>query len=365
MKRRSPGSPLAPCKEDGCDRFARTRGLCPMHYDRLWRNGSPKTEDQPRTAENRFLKFVKWGEPSDFAPELGPCLLWTGADNGNGYGQFSYNGRNGYSHRYAWERVNGPIPDGLTVDHLCRVRRCANVEHMELVDRLTNYMRAVDIRTHCAKGHEYTPDNLYEMRNKPGVKICKTCKIETGLRGGNRRTMKYQGRPDSRVVYDLVLRDELATEVAEGRLRCAEAAERLGCSVKYMDKCARRIRRGERPKVKKAVDRIPKKVREALEDRARIGEIVCCEICRLPANNAHHRRNQSQSGEHTLSNLMMLCGSGVTGCHGAITGNPAMAVRNGWTIQGTEAIPSETAVRRRGELVLLLDDGTIETDVAA
>lgn len=105
---------------------------------------------------------------------------------------------------------------------------------------------------------------------------------------------------------------------------------------------------------------IPLKVRAALRKRAEIDDFVCCEICGKPfVNNAHHRRGQGQGGRDVLSNLLMLCGSGTTGCHGLVTANPAMAYRNGWSIEGTTAIPGQVPVRRLGEKVWLDDSGAI------
>ncbi len=105
--------------------------------------------------------------------------------------------------------------------------------------------------------------------------------------------------------------------------------------------------------------RIPPKVREALRERAG----GCCEICGLPANNAHHRRNQSQGGLDVLSNLMLLCGSGTTGCHGTVTMNPNWAEAHGYTIKGTQVSPSLVPVQfwfgavGRNPVWFLLDDG--------
>ena len=354
--RRRPGQPPKPCKEDGCDRPVRTRGWCSMHYGRVYVYGSVAAQDLPSSEENRFHKMTKWGEPSSHRPDLGPCLLYLGADNGNGYGQFRYNGHNGYAHRYAWEREHGPITDNLTIDHLCRVRCCVNVEHMELVDGVTNYLRGVATRTKCGKGHKYTPDNLYFNPDMPNVRYCKTCMDAQRQRSAERRTKRYQGLPDARLKYDVVLRDELATEVAERRMSIADAAEKLGCSPRYMDKMARRIRRGQWPAAKKSTgNRIPQKVRDALHERA--GSL--CEMCSKPANNAHHRRNLSQQGQNVLSNLLLLCGSGTTGCHGWVTEHPAMSYRNGWSIEGDVQQPGDVPVRRRGDLVLLSDDGSI------
>lgn len=194
-----------------------------------------------KPAEQRFKEKAVAGEPSDFRPDLGPCLVFIGADNGNGYGQFRYNGRNGYAHRYAWERVHGPITDGLTVDHLCRVRRCCNVVHLELVDGVENYLRGVRIRTHCAKGHEYTLENIHRKRGMEQRRMCKTCKEETSRRGQARRTNAAKGLPDRRIKYDAALRDQLANAVVDGELTVSQAAEQLGCALKYMDKRARMV----------------------------------------------------------------------------------------------------------------------------
>lgn len=101
---------------------------------------------------------------------------------------------------------------------------------------------------------------------------------------------------------------------------------------------------------------IPKKVRAALHERARIDEVPCCEICGKPGNNAHHRKNKSQGGLDVLSNLMLLCGSGTTGCHGWVTVNPHKSRHNGWTVLRHQE-PEQIPVRRRGVRVMFADDG--------
>lgn len=103
---------------------------------------------------------------------------------------------------------------------------------------------------------------------------------------------------------------------------------------------------------------IPKKIRDALKARASIDDYPCCEICgRAGANNAHHRRNQSQQGGDVLSNLILCCGSGVTGCHGRITHEPEWAESLGYTIKGTQADPAEVEVVLRYGRVCLDDIG--------
>jgi len=101
------------------------------------------------------------------------CWLWTGAATGRGYGSWrAPNGRDYGAHRLAYETLVGPIPDGLTVDHLCRNKACVNPAHMELVTVRENILRS-KARTHCPQGHEYTPEN--NLRAKTGGFKCRTC----------------------------------------------------------------------------------------------------------------------------------------------------------------------------------------------
>lgn len=109
------------------------------------------------------------------------------------------------------------------------------------------------------------------------------------------------------------------------------------------------------------------KTRRALHERAN----DCCEMCGVwGANNVHHRRNQSQGGADTLSNLLLLCGSGTTGCHGRIGREPAIAEWVGWTIQDNIP-PSRVRVLRFDALTgergfaYLADDGAIDYREAA
>ncbi len=78
------------------------------------------------------------------------------------------------AHRVAYELAIGPVPDGLVVDHLCFNRACVRPGHLEPVTQQENVMRA---RTHCRKGHEFTPENTYVRPGGTGgiQRICRTC----------------------------------------------------------------------------------------------------------------------------------------------------------------------------------------------
>jgi hypothetical protein len=73
----------------------------------------------------------------------GGCVLWLGALNSDGYGLFQVGRGIGtkLAHRVAYAERVGPIPDGLTIDHLCRTKACINEWHMEVVTLAVNCLR--------------------------------------------------------------------------------------------------------------------------------------------------------------------------------------------------------------------------------
>lgn len=79
----------------------------------------------------------------------GECWMWVGACGPKGYGSVGSGGHRGktvYAHRLAWELTRGPIPRGLVIDHLCRIRRCVNPDHLETVRQRTNVIRGFQHR---------------------------------------------------------------------------------------------------------------------------------------------------------------------------------------------------------------------------
>lgn len=80
-------------------------------------------------------------EKVHFEPNSG-CWLWAGADNGAGYGTMTLgHAKRAYAHRISFEIHRGPVPDGMHLDHLCRVRCCVNPDHLDPVSNAENARR--------------------------------------------------------------------------------------------------------------------------------------------------------------------------------------------------------------------------------
>jgi hypothetical protein len=90
--------------------------------------------------ERVFLGHEFW----DKVERTPTCWRWEGAHNNKGYPVWSVRSKPVLAHRAAWMWLVGPIPDDLTIDHLCREHNCVNVAHMELVTRAENSRRESD-----------------------------------------------------------------------------------------------------------------------------------------------------------------------------------------------------------------------------
>lgn len=107
-----------------------------------------------------------------------PCIEWTGRVDEKGYGRFYADGKHRKAHRYLYEKLVEPVPDGLELDHLCRNRCCVNLDHLEAVTHEQNMSRGAHaMKQVCARGHPYEGDNIYYRPNGRG-RACKECRRE-------------------------------------------------------------------------------------------------------------------------------------------------------------------------------------------
>lgn len=120
------------------------------------------------------------------------CKIWNRARVKN-YGVIQLNGKLRRVHRVAWELFNGPVPDGLELDHRCHTdadcdlgpacphRPCWNPDHLEPVTHRENVLRGTSpsarhaVKTHCPKEHPLSGDNLYVIPSTGG-RQCRLCR---------------------------------------------------------------------------------------------------------------------------------------------------------------------------------------------
>lgn len=141
-----------------------------------WR-GTPSLGENKSSSYNvRYVRARFWNKIN----KTKTCWLWLGDKNENGYGRISINGKSVKAHRFSYESIVGPIPPGLTLDHICKVRNCVNPAHLRPMTLRENVLCGDGIgvrngkKTHCKNGHEFSQENTF-LRNKRGYRSCRTC----------------------------------------------------------------------------------------------------------------------------------------------------------------------------------------------
>lgn len=118
------------CTVEGCETYVYSRGYCSMHYQRINRTGTTDAWVRPATvpAERFWVKVEK----------TEGCWNWTGASTAGTYGTFWDGERDVKAHRFSWILTNGPVPDGMHLDHTCYNTLCVNPRHMRPVTQKQN-----------------------------------------------------------------------------------------------------------------------------------------------------------------------------------------------------------------------------------
>lgn len=134
-----------------------------------------------------------------------PCIIWTGSRTPLGYGRFSWQGKPVYAYRFAYGVLVDEIPAGLVIDHLCRNPSCVNVEHLDPVTHKVNILRGVGsgarnaVKTHCKRGHEFTPENTKVTKDGRACRACREGPDEEwNAQRREQRTAARGGRPSRR-----------------------------------------------------------------------------------------------------------------------------------------------------------------------
>jgi hypothetical protein len=151
-----------------------TREQAPMKVTRIHRRGAGGRRKTP--AERLASRLVR--QPNG-------CLEWTGSISPKGYGRIRVNGKSLFTHRFAWELVNGPIPDGVLIRHyVCDNPPCCEPTHLrpgtqtdnmaDMVAKGRSGTRPGSAVTHCPDGHEYTSENTYVKPD--GGRECRACR---------------------------------------------------------------------------------------------------------------------------------------------------------------------------------------------
>ncbi len=175
-----------PCSVVGCERPHSANGFCAMHNTRVWAGGVPGEVDALYAPDGMDLldrwwaKVDKDGPLPTYAPFLGCCWCWLGKPNKLGYGAIQVDHRSRPAYRVGYELLVGPVPDGLVLDHLCRVPICVRPSHLEPVTQAENALRGYGImaeyarKTVCVNGHPLVgPDaRLYD---DPRGRVCIPC----------------------------------------------------------------------------------------------------------------------------------------------------------------------------------------------
>lgn len=120
----------------------------------------------------------QWQRAEAFGEDFNgsPCMALPLKPSSNGY--VALGKKRQLAHRAIYETLVGPIPAGLTLDHLCRNRWCVNPQHLEPVTARENVLRGEGLsarrarQTNCKRGHALTVDNVYAGRRERRCRIC-------------------------------------------------------------------------------------------------------------------------------------------------------------------------------------------------
>ncbi len=165
------------CRFDNCDNKTFSVGFCAGHYQQMKAGKTLKPLYLTQKKRGTSPKITCDERPCPVRDLEGMCHVLRGAD-ADTYGLVRVFGHKSKksAHRIIWEKMNGPIPYGLVVDHVCMVKGCCNENHLRLVTHTVNLRENVRPRkkiTHCKNGHSLDGNNV--VTAKSGKRRCRIC----------------------------------------------------------------------------------------------------------------------------------------------------------------------------------------------
>jgi len=154
-----------------------TRIAPQSHTEKGWVKGEPVRFATGHWARTKARETFE----SRYTVDDNGCWVWHRATDISGYGVYWDGEKQRKAHRHSYTMSKGPIPEGLQLDHLCRVRACVNPDHLEPVTGRENTLRGDTLsalnaaKTHCKRGHAFDEANTYHYR---GSRHCRTCRRE-------------------------------------------------------------------------------------------------------------------------------------------------------------------------------------------
>lgn len=139
-----------------------------------------------RLSRNRAEVIEALASKFEIDPDT-ECWRWTEGLTPQGYARFSWKRTDGVlfsaGHRVVMAALGFPLPRGMVIDHLCRVRECINPDHLEVVTSRENVMRSPitlatinSSKTHCPQGHAYDDKNTTVVRHTTRSAIGRVCR---------------------------------------------------------------------------------------------------------------------------------------------------------------------------------------------
>ena len=146
------------CNIGDCGRPLKCRGWCNRHYQKWVRHGDPLANPGRRM----YATFAE--SHAARTRRAGDCLVWTGGLTPDGYGVARFEGASRLAHRAAWIAAHGPIPAGMTLDHVCHNRACVELTHLRLATRAENAQHRSGARSPSGHRNVYASQGGWRTR---------------------------------------------------------------------------------------------------------------------------------------------------------------------------------------------------------